>query len=186
MTKKNLQLFIELDEESKEKGEKKTIEMRPKKWHPIHLLWEWSEGPGEPQIVSILFVLPTGVNNSKVKVAYQVNTTYNGLTIRVTWPEEIINTKEIHKWVAVKKNVPYHPRQLMFERALSEFRAHASESITTTTTIPLPFKVLSKIKEQRRLEFKNKTTSVVYIDLEADKRSDYMDAEEEDKIVILE
>ena len=82
---KGLQLFIELDEDAKQKGEKKTIKMKPKKWHPIHLLWEWSEGPGEPQIVSILFVLPTGVNNSKLKVGYQVNNACNGLTIAVTW-----------------------------------------------------------------------------------------------------
>ena len=67
---KDLQIIIELEEDAKQRGEKKTIEMKPKKWHPIHLLWEWSEGSGEPQIVLILFVLLTGVNNSKLKVAY--------------------------------------------------------------------------------------------------------------------
>ena len=74
----------------------------------------------------------------------------------------------------------------MFEHALSECMSHQTESIHSTTTISFPFKVLSKIKNQRRLGFKDKATYVVYLDLEADKKSDYLNAEEENKIVIFE
>ena len=127
----------ELDEN---KDNKQTV----KKWYPIHLLWEWSEGLGEPEIVSLVSSLPSGVQNNKVNFSLQVNSQCMGLTISVTWPSEIINTKEVHKWVIEGKRVLYHPPLMIFEKALSVYCTRQLESITSTATIPLPFKVLKK------------------------------------------
>ena len=155
-----------------------------KKWYPIHLLWEWSEGPGEPQIVSLVVSLPSGVKNNKGSFSLWVNNQCMGLTICATWPNEIINTKEVHKWVIEGKRVLYHPRLMMFEKALSVYRAHQSESITSTATIPLPFKVLKKIRMSKRLGFNDSIALFIYVNMEADKRSDYIE-DNDDTIEIL-
>ena len=115
------------------------------------MLQEWFEGTSEPQIVSILFFLPTSFVNNKGKVAYQVNRVCNGLTISVTWPEEILNTKDVHKWVPNENNVLYHPEQLMFKGALAMFKVYQSEIIHITKTISLWFKVLNKVHMKNTL-----------------------------------
>ena len=156
----------------------------PKTWYPITTLWDWSEGPGEPQMVSIDITLPSGVENKKDKSWVVVNDACNALEITVVWPDGISKTEKVHQWVPSKDNLYFHPRLAGYERALAKLRKTKTEKIKSTASIALPFKVLKKIHMVKRFGFKDETTRKIYVDLEADKHSNYVDEDEEEEEIL--
>ena len=141
-------------------------------WHPIHILQEWNEGPGTPNMVSIVLTWPSGVNNNTTEINIRAANCCRKLELTVSWLKEIITTSEIHRW---KKFASYHPRLIEFEEALSKKREKRTDSITSTACIELPMKVMKNFFEFKRLGFRDKNILIIYIDLEADNCSDYID-----------
>ena len=124
--------------------------------------------------VSVVIVLPLGVENVKDHIRVNVSGCCRKLVVTMNWPSEITDTMKIHRWMQ-KEAVEYHPRLLEYERSLGKRRHKINEGVTSRATISLPCKVMRSVDGNRRFKFANSTTQVMYIDLQADKHSDYRD-----------
>ena len=135
-------------------------------------------------MVSVDITLPSSIENKKDKSWVVVNDACNALEITVVWPDGMSKTEKVHQWVETKDNLYFHLCQVGYEKALSKLRKTKAEKITSTASIALPFKVLKKIHMVKRFGFKDEMTRKIYINLKADKQSDYMvESEEEEEIL---
>ena len=167
-------------------ADKKCVPMvTARKWIPIYIQWDWNEGPGTPQISSLVIVLPSGVQNSKAQFSFQVNCNSRGLSITGDWPKELTICEKVHSWLGENDNKSYRSCLIGFKMVLAKWQSFSMDTIEMHCVIPLSFKVLKKIKMIQRCWWKNSSTSVVYIDLKEDERSDYIQ-DNDDTVVILD
>ena len=137
-----------------------------KKWMPNFLIWEWQEKEGDAMRCSIVINLPSGVINNNNNFSVAVTSNCQGLELEMTWPDFLVNTHMIHKWI--QNILEYHPRLKGCKIFLSKHRPHITDQIKSKATILLPFKVLKKIEKCCRFNNEKTKTSFVYLDLVAD------------------
>ena len=171
------------DAEITEMLEEEAPDSCPTDWHPIYRKWSWRLGPGTPLITSVVVVVPTGVLNKKTEFNIRVHPDCDKLTISVTWPKQLADPAKLHTWMD-KEYSEFHPRVYQFAESLYKIRSHKSDGLTTTTHIKLDHKVVRSIKDIHRFGFNGDTTNIVYLDLEEDKKDDYID-EDVDEVVML-
>lgn len=133
--------------------------------------------------VSVVIVLPTGVRNNMDNFKVQVSNCCRRLVVSMEWPPEVTDTMKLHKWMG-KDLVSYHPRLLAYEECLRTRREKISETVCSVASINLPCKVLRSLDMNKRFTFMESTTQLMYVDLEADKRSDYRD-EDSNEVIVL-
>ena len=143
-------------------------------WMPIHNVWSWTEGVGRPLMVSVVIVLPSGVDNMKECIKVNVGACCRKLTVTMDWPKEVTETMTLHRWMG-KNAVTYHPRLMEYEECLKKRRRQISENVTSMATINLPCRVLRSLEKNQRFKFSGSMTQVMYVDLQANKHLDYCD-----------
>ena len=141
--------------------------------------------PGKPQIASIVIVLPSRVQNSKAQFSFQVIGDSRRFSITGDWPKELTVYEKLHSWLGANEKQSYHPGLIGFKTVLKKLQTFPVDTIEIHCVIPLPFKVLKKIKMIRRCGWKESYTSVVYINLEIDERSHYIQ-DDGDTVIILD
>ena len=74
-------------------GESAGVFKNDKTWNPIHILWTWSEGPGHPEVCSLVIVLPSGIVNNKSTFNARVSPLCETLELSATYPDEILSAQ---------------------------------------------------------------------------------------------
>ena len=149
----------------------------------MYSLFDWKEGQGMPHIISLAISCPRGVANAQESFSAEVADCCTKLRVKTEWPIELATAERIHCWVPKLQRVAFHPRMLSCENFLSTLRTRYGETIKVECDLPLPFKVLKKIKQIKRNEYSKTGSSYLYIDLEEEKRSNYMDDDGGDVVV---
>lgn len=90
------------------------------------------------------------------------------------WPSPLVDSELLHqKWLlsAEEDNntlfTMFHPKVLALEDTLKKKRKRATDDVTSTAKIPVPFPVQTHIESKTNLGFEESSTKLVYIELKA-------------------
>lgn len=139
---------------------------------PLYLIGEWQEPGSKTKRLTVVLILPSGVNKSDFTL--QVLEGGQSLELTVQWPMPLVDLDMLHqKWLRQPTDdnncrfTMFHPKVLALEDALKKKRNRAADSVVSTARIILPFPVQTHVESKTNLGFKESGTKLVYVDLKA-------------------
>ncbi len=145
---------------------------------------EWEDPEALEIVISVVFVLPSGVQSFVVSV--QNGSEY--LCIDGEWPPFLSEMKPLHsKWLkgssaparslydrSVTSIEAYHPRILNAMKSLKTKRARVNDKIRSVARIPLPNTASAQISSENHMEYEDSPgAKVVYVALKVAQSTDY-------------
>lgn len=139
---------------------------------PLYIIGEREEPSTRTKRLTVVLVLPSGVNRSDFTL--QVLEGGMSLQLTVKWPNPLVDLQLLHqKWLKPVESdqttvfTMFHPKVLSLENALKKKRQRAADDVVSTARILLPFPVQTHIESKTNLGFKESGTKLVYIEPKA-------------------
>lgn len=155
-------------------------------WFPLVLRSQWVDA-SMTRRMTVAISLPCGASgrgNSDVKVEDDGKS----LVINVKWPTMMSDVHRLYsKWLTSKdpqeRIEAYHPEVMAAKEAYSRLRTRATDKLTSTARIPLPFAVQRRIESISRVGDKEGSRIIIVKLKEAS--NNYEDAVDDGDFQIL-